>query len=163
MRPVIQLAKRLDEMPQVMQALGFRLRHFASDDDIRRWLNLRDAAFADVKPRPGSWTEADFQREFLSQPWWQPERMWLAEVPEAGEPVLVGSVTLGRRGADGSERAVIHWLMVHPSWHRRGVGTALLRAVERACWGRDWQTIAVETHSGWSAAVEFYLAHGYYA
>jgi len=100
MVPVVRLSKRLNSRPRVGTASGIALRCYRDPWDIEHWLALRTSAL----PRPHAggreWTEIDFHREFMAQPWWCPAGMWLAvpaasaDLPppaaaEAGWPALV--------------------------------------------------------------------------
>ncbi|MDX1965224.1 MAG: GNAT family N-acetyltransferase [Pirellulales bacterium] len=170
---------------------GFTPRHYRDSADILPWLRLRTLAFAKERPGLAQWTERDFEREFLAKPWWSPTRMWLVEdfTPGGGAPVLVGAVCLAERGATTHDPlpgqsisgggmipdarsapgggdavlplSVIHWLMVHPGYRRRGLGEWLIHVLEQAVWDSGGRTIHLETHAGWSAAVRLYTRLGY--
>ena len=61
---------------------GIGLRSFQGPSDIPVWLELRHRAFARATPGVLHWTPADFASEFLEKPWWSPERIWFATVPD---------------------------------------------------------------------------------
>lgn len=121
-------------------------------------------------PAGRPWAEPDFRREWLERPWWSPERLWLAEAGEVDDPPpddaptppgsVVGVVGLACRDAAGRV-PVVGWLAVVPAWQRRGVGRLLLTQVERAAWDLGHRTLAVETHSAWTAATACYARCGY--
>lgn len=167
MPPILHLRKQLDSKPQIQAVEGVALRHFAGDQDVPGWLELRRRAFAQVTPPVGEWTAASFQREFFAQSWWHPERMWMAEnLPSVRErdnfqSRLIGAVTLAERRGPQGEAPTLHWLLVDPDYRRQGVGRLLVQMAERAVWDAGQRTVALETHAGWTAAVAFYRALGY--
>jgi ribosomal protein S18 acetylase RimI-like enzyme len=66
-------------------------------------------------------------------PWARWDRGWVAEAPEAageapGAPVIRGFATAAYEAWHG--RLVLWFLYIAPAWRRRGVGRALLAAVE---------------------------------
>jgi GNAT superfamily N-acetyltransferase len=130
-------------------------------DDVSRWLALRDRAMADQLPSVRSWTEADFHAEMVNKPWWRLDRTWL--VLDAHELFgdFVGAVTLAMREGKLVSVPVVHWLLVDPTWRRRGIGSMLLSHLEKAAWDGGWCEVQLETHAGWSSAVAFYQSMGY--
>ena len=158
---VRQLHHQLDERPQVSDIAGFTIRAFESDADIPRWLTLRRRAFARERIGVGDWHETDFRREFLSKPWWSPQRMWLVEPTGIVGGELVGAVTLARRGEGPEAKPVVHWLLVHPAWRRRGIGRWLLDTLESTVWDEGGREVWLETHAEWLAAGKLYTALGY--
>ncbi|HUY87548.1 MAG TPA: GNAT family N-acetyltransferase [Pirellulales bacterium] len=165
MANVLHLYRALTEPPELPSLPGIGLRPFAGPADVAVWLEIRHRAFAREKVGVRQWTPADFDAEFLSKPWWSPERMWFAEV-ETGlaglpAPSPVGTITLAFRGAGAAAQPVIHWLAVLPSCRRRGVARLLLAALEKTCWDAGYREVGLETHAGWTAAVRFYDQAGY--
>jgi ribosomal protein S18 acetylase RimI-like enzyme len=73
----------------------------------------------------------------------------------ATEDRLVGSARA--RVEDGT--AAIGRLIVHPEFHRRGIGSALLEAVEAACPGAA--RFELFTGSRSEASIRLYQRHGY--
>jgi GNAT superfamily N-acetyltransferase len=166
MANVLHLYRTLHEPPELPRLPGIGLRHFSAPNDIPIWLELRHRAFAREKVGVRQWTAADFEMEFLSKPWWSPERLWFAEAeapqqPGPPLPSAVGTIALAFRGTGADAQPVIHWLAVLPAWRRRGVGRLLLAALEESCWGAGYREIGLETHAGWTAALRFYEQAGY--
>ncbi|MDZ4817716.1 MAG: GNAT family N-acetyltransferase [Planctomycetota bacterium] len=164
MLPVIQRRKFLAVPPAASTGTACSLRHFSGPADVGLWLDLRQRAFARQRVGVGQWTEADFQREFLDKPWWQPERLWFAHPPRTGsgsESQAIGTVALALRGEGPSAKAVVHWLCVLPAWRGRGVGRLLMHAVESAAWDAGYREIWLETHVAWQEAASFYDRLGY--
>jgi putative acetyltransferase len=79
------------------------------------------------------------------------ERMFVAEV-EAGES---GSVVIGLAGVHGNEVRAVY---VHPDYVGRGVGGAMLAALEEQARSDGFETLVL--HSTLNARA-FYLRHGY--
>jgi GNAT superfamily N-acetyltransferase len=153
MPTVLQMTRVLTTRPTPPIVADVSLRHFASEKDIPLWLQLRDRAFADENPKVRPWTDADFQGEFLSKPWWGHEAMWFAVEKQA-----IGSIVLARRRHN---EPVVSWLMVDPDYRHRGIGLLLLAALEAAVWDDGGRQVGLETHSCWQQAVAFYRAAGY--
>ena len=159
---ILQLTKRLTERPEPAQLAGVKLRHYAGQDDIETWLDLRRRAFARQKVGIDNWDAADFEREFLRKPWWSPEAMWLAEAEALLVPAkVVGTVTLARRGEPAAGKPVVHWLCVLPAYRRRGIGRLFLTTLETAVWDSGRRQIWLETHSAWREAFALYQSLGY--
>lgn len=162
MAEILQLTKRLTERPIAEEVVGVSLRNYAGRSDIAIWRDLRQRAFARQKVGIGAWDVADFEREFLAKPWWQPEAMWLAEAELLLLPSeVVGTVTLARRGDAPDAKPVVHWLCVLPRFRRRGIGRLLITTLESAAWDAGERQIWLETHSAWREALELYQALGY--
>ena len=178
MNRVIQMVKSLHEASETASVEGFRLRSFDDQRDLGGWLALRQRAFAREKLGVRDWEAVDFYHEFSSKPWWNPEHCWLVEkvqleataaMPIISSPVpveaeareLVGSVTLAMRKGAESDRAVVHWLMVHPRYRSHGLGRWLLSVLEAKAWELGHREVYLETHSAWEAATRFYSAAGY--
>lgn len=161
MATVLQLSKPLAAPPTVHATLGITVRNFAGPEDIEPWLALRERAFARERVGVRKWTVADFAVEFLDRWWWQPQRMWLAELNAEGSRTLAGGVTLAMRGTQEAAIPVVHWLVVDPAYRRRGVGRALMSHLEQAAWNAGFRQIHLETHAAWQKAVSFYESLGY--
>jgi GNAT superfamily N-acetyltransferase len=156
MTSVLHLRKQLID-PPVAVAAGVRVRTIAIPDDIDAWLALRERAMADLVPTVRQWGHHDFLAEMVWQPWWRAEWTWLA----FDELHIVGAGTLAVREGRDSRVPVIHWLLVDPTWRRRGIGRVLVSHLERAAWHAGWREVQLETHAGWAEAVAFYHSIGY--
>lgn len=160
MATVRQLTKKLTSRPDPRAVEGIRLRHFAGETDISVWLELRSRAFARQQLGVGAWDEGDFEREFLAKPWWRPERMWFAETVE-DISMVVGTVTLARRGIEPHDKPVVHWLAVLPRFRGRGIGRLLMETLEATVWDAGERQIWLETHDAWAEAGRLYADRGY--
>ena len=152
----------LARQPEVDLPPGIELRHYVGAADIEAWLDLRGRAFAREKLGVGQWDAGDFEREFLSKPWWSPERMWLAQSTQTdGLSQVVGTVTWADRGVTPEAKAAVHWLAVLPGYRRRGIGRLLLETLHWACWDAGHREIYLETHVAWAGAARLYTSLGY--
>jgi GNAT superfamily N-acetyltransferase len=182
MASILQLRRQIESRPEISSIPGVEIRHYQGEADIPAWLQLRHQAFARQRMGVRQWSSNDFHAEFTGRWWWQPEHMWLAEsvnswsesLPLAAgqgsgassQRQLIGTVTLAMRGEpDQSEpvRPVVHWLIVHPRWRRRGIGRLLMAQLESAAWEAGHRDLWLETHTAWEAAVKFYQSLGYSA
>jgi GNAT superfamily N-acetyltransferase len=172
MSTILQLQKRLDSLPQSELLQNVTVKTYSGDGDRTSWLTLRDAAFAKERIGVRKWDNAEFVIEFSHMWWWTPQRMWFAiadggKLAESGSrasnspATVVGSVTLAMRGTPEAAKPVVHWLMVHPRWRRRGIARLLMSQLEQAAWEAGHREIFLETHSAWQAAARFYKAMGY--
>ena len=81
---------------------------------------------------------------------------------EAGGGPVVGSAQLAFESrANGRHRAEVQKVMVLASHRRKGVATALMKAVEAAAAGRNARLLHLDTSEGRGGAREFYEALGY--
>ena len=160
-RPVVlQLSRRLESVPATAPSGASSLRTFRESRDIPAWLDLRHRAFADQRPSGREWSEADFQREFFRQPWWNPQRMWVIDDPQQ-QGQLVGAITLALRGRPDGQLPAIHWLMVDPDCRGQGLAIRLIATLEAAAWSDGHREVVLETHANWKAAVGLYRKLGY--
>ncbi|HZZ73420.1 MAG TPA: GNAT family N-acetyltransferase [Pirellulales bacterium] len=155
---------------------GIRLRRYQALDDAELWIQLHNRVFLRENAQKRAWRLADFERGFLQKPWWRPARMWFAErvgsdslesgpgraVVEPSNPeVAVGSVVWGESGRPPNVRQTVQWLAVLPEWRGRGIGRALMEALERSCATAGFRTLELETSADWESAVRLYHRLGY--
>jgi len=81
--------------------------------------------------------------------------------PQAGQPQLIGTVTLAERVLPDETRYVLHWLLVAPRWRGQGIATALAARLEAAVWELGGRAVYLETHAAWSEAAALYRKLGY--
>jgi GNAT superfamily N-acetyltransferase len=166
MAQVLAMKRQLSERPPSPSVRGIRLRTFEGEEDVERWLEIRNRAFARETVGVRGWDRRDFLSDVQQKSWWRPDWCWFAETPASllTGPIAVGTVILALRGANRSDREaipVVHWLSVAPRWRRRGIGHLLLSALEQAAWDAGYRSVALETHEAWNAAVQLYQARGY--
>ena len=149
-------------VPAEVRSDAFDVRSYWGNEGVGRWLEIRNRAFTSMEAAGRAWDEADFRREFLEQPWWRPEWMWLAFPSNQDAPRSpVGTVTLAVRQTPGGLRPAVHWLCVLPEWRRRGVARLLMSTLERAACEAGHRQIWLETHTDWKEAAAFYERFGY--
>jgi len=181
---ILHFRRELDRPPAAVDVPDICVRNMRVPDDVTAWLELRDRAMADERPRARPWSDSDFHSEMLSKPWWRPTRSWVAIAGEPRSPdeagtaplpatrrspaidslntsQLVGAVTLALREGASRTVPVVHWLFVDPAWRRRGIAHFLMQHLEKAAYDDGWRDIELETHAGWAAAVGFYQSIGY--
>lgn len=85
----------------------------------------------------------------------------LAAETEAG--ALAGTAQLiPATNPNSRHRAEVAKVMVHPRYRRRGIGAALMRAVEREARAAGWTTLVLDTRAG-EPSVQLYRRLGYTA
>lgn len=117
-RELVQMVRPLADIPELVAPEGITVRTYTGDGDHAELLRVNNAAF-DWHPEQGGWTDTVL-RERLSQPWFEPEGLFLAFDDASGR--LVG----------------FHWTKVHddrigevyvlgvdPGAQGRGLGRAL--------------------------------------
>ncbi len=161
--PILHFRKELSAPPVAKRAPNVSIRTIEVPDDVAAWLQLRDRAIAGLTPLPRSWTTADFLAEMLDKPWWRADRCWIAEASDSPHtaPTMIGSATLAERVRIHNSTLVVHWLIVDPTWRRRGIARLLMSHLEQIAWDAGHREVQLETHAGWSAAVAFYQSIGY--
>ncbi|MCA9248884.1 MAG: GNAT family N-acetyltransferase [Planctomycetales bacterium] len=157
---VLQLIREIDTTPVADSGVIDELRTLELPRDEAGWLELRNRAFAGEVPTVRPWNSADFRREMIAQPWWNPERTWVIDAP--GLPGrMVGAVTMALRASDRAHTPAIHWLMVDPEFRGLGWGRSLIAALERAAYNDGYRQVVLETHVNWRSAVALYQRLGY--
>ncbi|RRQ19931.1 GNAT family N-acetyltransferase [Thiohalobacter thiocyanaticus] len=107
----------------------------------------------------------DLRWQLLRAPWDQPRGSERDEFEDAAFHLQVqdrsGSlIGIGRLHRIDDTRGQIRYMAVVEAWRGRGVGTALLEALEQQA--RDWSLDEIRLHAR-QAAVDFYAHHGYSA
>jgi GNAT superfamily N-acetyltransferase len=154
---ILHFRKQLVGPPVAIEVAGIRVRTFTVPDDVEPWLALRTRTAADLVPPVRPWSIDDFCREIQSKPWWRADHSWIA-VDSQG---IIGAVTLAVREGSEAIVPVVHWLLVDPSWQRRGVARVLMSHLELAAWSAGHHEVQLETHANWPSAVAFYQSIGY--
>lgn len=162
---ILQLVCRLPTDDVQPLPNGFNPRTYCDQADIDGWLELRRLAFAGLPTAVGSWSARDFEREFLNQPWWRPDRLLLVEPSDRPASncrlQFAGAVSVVERRGATKVRWSVHWLAVAPAWRGQGIGRWLLAAAHRRAYDQGSQEIYAETHRSWTAAIGLYEQAGY--
>ncbi len=82
------------------------------------------------------------------------DRMWLAERHRQ----IVGSIAVVRQS---KRTAQLRWFFVHPSFHRHGIGTQLLKEALRFCREKQYKAVSLWTTSELENARTLYTAAGF--
>jgi GNAT superfamily N-acetyltransferase len=165
MTSIVHLRKQLSRPPVALSVADVGMRSMVVPDDIDAWLSLHERATAGLRPPARRWSRDDFLAEMVQKPWWRSDWTWIttSRAPGLGESrlgALIGAVTLGLRHGREASVPVIHWLLVDPTWRRRGVGRLLVSHLELAAWEAGWREVQLETHADWTAAIAFYHSIG---
>eukprot|EP00887_Chlorella_sp_A99_P004928 scaffold4.g4928.t1 len=159
---------------QIATALGGKQAAEAASREYRRRRRLQAVAAAaaagEPPPPPGGWGETPEQRTQVQR--WRRQRhflLFLAQDAASGEVVGTAALTLAQPEARlpppfpsaSPRRAYCSNMAVVPAARRRGVGSALLGACERAArrWRHDALYLHVDSDNG--AAVQLYQERGY--
>lgn len=164
MAAILHLVRNLETETEVPRIPWISVRTYAGEEDVARWLEIRNLSFGPEIAGGRDWSSKDFHREFTSSPGWTPKRMWFADVLHEDSKTAtatVGTVTLHTRRQRGEDCHVVNWLGVRPDFRRRGVARALLATLERHCFQAGLRRLRLETLSEWTAAVGLYLSLGY--
>jgi ribosomal protein S18 acetylase RimI-like enzyme len=89
--------------------------------------------------------------------------IWVAELEQAGVigQVFVQFISSRRELADGETRAYIYGFRVQPVYRSSGVGTQLLRQVEKDLQKRGFQSVTLNVSRQNLGAQRFYKRNGY--
>jgi len=135
------------------------IRAFEPDQDVARW----NALWERVSPELGlkrNWSEHELAVEFAAPRGKLRRPAWLATSHGDGSESVVGAISL-TMPSHHRDCPYVHWLLVHPEWRRRGLGSSLLATAESYCRQQGWSSLRLETHRRWEAALAFYRRHRY--
>ncbi len=156
-RRLLHLHRRLAGVPRASRADGVRLRTFRPGLDDAAWLALNNRMFAG-HPENGAWSAEDL-RARMSQPWFDPRDVLLAEV----EGALAGSCWLKVEGGDGERRSgEIYVIGTAPAWRGRGIGRHLLDRGLRHLALKGVDTAAIYVDEANAPAVALYESAGFH-
>ena len=149
MMKIVELRKGSTRLPKLVYRYTTS-HHYALDlkKDAKGW-----TARLRLRPLPGE-IEKDFESEFFQ---------WMVEEPRAFAAVeggmQVGWIEVGLRSF--KDRARIWEFLVLDEYHRRGIGTALMRKAEEVARKAGARMLVLETQSCNVRAIDFYLAYGF--
>jgi mycothiol synthase len=141
-----------DQLDQMAQAPGIRLRHFAAGDESEL-LRVNAAAFARHREQ-GTMTAAGLA-ERMAEPWFDPEGLIIAGDPDQQDRVL-GFHWTKRHSAQTGE---VYVVAIAPEAQGRGLGRALTAAGLRHLHGTDEVILYVDSDN--AAALATYASLGF--
>ena len=98
----------------------------------------------------------DHQQAFEQEYFTDGTGFWLASIHQS----IAGCIAL--RALPQSEKsAEIKRLYVRPEYRKQGIAEALLKALEEYATEHGYSTLYLDTNDDLSAALRFYLSHGY--
>ena len=157
-RELLQMRRKLTDLPPVTIPAGVRIDTYRGTDDDAELLRVNNAAFA-WHPEQGGWTDADIA-ERRAEPWFDPDGLFMAFDEQSGE--LLG----------------FHWTKVHneglgevyvvgvdPAAQGRGIGAAVtligLHHLADRLTGNSQPTVMLYVEADNSAAVNTYRRLGF--
>jgi len=117
-RELLQMRRRLTDLPPVSIPDGVRIETYGGPDDDAELLRVNNAAFA-RHPEQGGWTAADIA-ERRGEPWFDPDGLFRAVDERTGR--LLGFHWTKRQGPGLGE---VYVLGVDPDAQGRGLGVTL--------------------------------------
>ncbi len=116
----LRMWRELKDLPDASAPAGYRIRTYQSGDDTA-FLRIKNAAFMSENAGGRAWTAADFEKEYLDSPYFDPKRVLFAVFGD--EPV--GTTTAWTATYRGREVGLIHWVAVVPEHRSKGLGWVL--------------------------------------
>ncbi len=133
---------------------GFRLRPLAGEAEAPAYVDLQRAVFESEN------MTLDWRRRILACPEYLPDLDLVIEAPD-GRLAAFCLAWFDPHGYAGRPCGQIEPLGVHPHFHRRGLGRAILLEAERRLYARGAQTLYVLTDNFRNAAYALYQAGGF--
>ena len=154
-----EVNRTMADTPDIATMLKTRIRPIRPGDDAAVAALVRDSLAAHGLDVPGT-AYFDPELDRLSSYYARDPQRRAYFVAVDGQGEVVGGAGLAEFPAvDGC--AEVQKLYVAPAARRRGVGSALMRAVEDRARTLGYRTLYLETHSRLEAAVRLYEALGY--
>ena len=123
----LKMWRELNELPNAKAPAGYRIRTYETGDDTA-FVRIKNAAFMSENAGGRAWTSADFEKEYLDSPYFDPKRVLFAICGD--EPV--GTTTAWTATHQGRDVGLIHWVAVVPEHRSKGLGWVLnVRALHK--------------------------------
>lgn len=123
----MRMWRELMDLPEANAPAGYRIRTYETGDDAA-FVRIKNAAFMSENAGGRAWTAADFKKEYLDSPYFDPMRVLFAVFGD--EPV--GTTTAWTATYRGREVGLIHWVAVVPEHRSKGLGWLLnVRALHK--------------------------------
>lgn len=116
----LRMWRELKDLPDASAPAGYRIRTYQSGDDTA-FVRIKNAAFMSENAGGRAWTAADFKKEYLDSPYFEPKRVLFAVFGDAP----VGTTTAWTATYRGREVGLIHWVAVVPEHRSKGLGWVL--------------------------------------
>lgn len=120
--------------------------------DSARWSDASAALDALCFPAPGLWKSSQYAEEFASES----SEVLGAWSEDSRDAQLLGLVCCKRV----LDESYLLMMTVHPDWHGRRVGEALLRAALRSAWEAEQALLTLEVRESNAAALALYAKCG---
>lgn len=123
----LKMWRVLKDLPDAKAPAGYRIRTYETGDDTA-FVRIKNAAFMSENAGGRAWTSADFEKEYLDSPYFDPKRVLFAICGD--EPV--GTTTAWTATHQGRDVGLIHWVAVVPEHRSKGLGWVLnVRALHK--------------------------------
>lgn len=123
----LKMWRELNDLPNAKAPAGYRIRTYETGDDTA-FVRIKNAAFMSENAGGRAWTSADFEKEYLDSPYFDPKRVLFAICGD--EPV--GTTTAWTATHQGRDVGLIHWVAVVPEHRSKGLGWVLnVRALHK--------------------------------
>ncbi len=123
----LKMWRELNDLPVARTPAGYRIRTYETGDDTA-FVRIKNAAFISENTGGRAWTSADFEKEYLDSPYFDPKRVLFAVCGD--EPV--GTTTAWTAMYQGRDVGLIHWVAVVPEHRSKGLGWVLnVRALHK--------------------------------
>lgn len=116
----LKMWRVLKDLPDAKAPAGYLIRTYETGDDTA-FVRIKNAAFMSENAGGSAWTSADFKKEYLDSPYFDPKRVLFAVYGE--KPV--GTTTAWTATYRGREVGLIHWVAVVPEHRSKGLGWVL--------------------------------------
>ena len=152
----LRMWRELRDLPEANAPAGYRIRTYETGDDVA-FVRIKNAAFMSENAGGRAWTAADFKKEYLDSPYFDPMRVLFAVFGE--EPV--GTTTAWTATYRGREVGLIHWVAVAPEHRSKGLGWLLnVRALHKLK-SLGYREATLNTSETLESAVRLYRRLGF--
>ncbi len=152
----LRMWRKLKDLPSANAPAGYRIRTYEAGDDAA-FVRIKNAAFMSENAGGRAWTAADFEKEYLDSPHFDPKRVMFAVFGD--EPV--GTTTAWTATYLGRDVGLIHWVAVVPEHRSKGLGWWLnVRALHKLK-ALGYREATLNTSETLESAVRLYRRLGF--
>ncbi|MCY3766138.1 MAG: GNAT family N-acetyltransferase [Gemmatimonadetes bacterium] len=152
----LKMWRELDDLPDAKAPAGYRIRTYETGDDAA-FVRIKNAAFMSENTGGRAWTSADFEKEYLDSPYFDPKRVLFAICGD--EPV--GTTTAWTATHQGRDVGLIHWVAVVPEHRSKGLGWVLNVRALRKLKALGYGEAILNTSETLESAVRLYRRLGF--